>query len=41
MRDARPIHYSNDSLFKTIELTKQFGNHDSEGGRVGKKMKEL
>ena len=22
MRDARPIHYSNDSLFKTIELTK-------------------
>ncbi len=41
MRNARPIHYSNVSLFKTIELTKKkSGNHVSEGGRVGKKKKE-
>ncbi len=49
MGKARPIHFGNDGLFKTNELTKtkpqkrgwkKSVNHVSEGGRVGKKKKE-
>ena len=47
MGNARPIHLSNVSFFKTNELTKihdnkgnKFVKHISERGRAGKKKKE-